>query len=65
MAFRTYLKELFDILKARAAGKEPEYHGLTKFDIELETHTMRKISGLFIDPFDRQKYRITIEPCDE
>lgn len=62
---RTFLKELFEIVKDRIAGKEPDYQGPTVLNMELETYTMRKVSGIFTDPFDGQKYRLTIEPCDE
>ena len=60
---RTFLSELFTIVRARLSGRPTMYQdGKDVLDVKLENYCAGFISGTFADPHDGQEYRLVIVP---
>lgn len=59
---RTFIGELFEIVRARLAGRPTGYAAGDVLELKRESYDERHAAAIFRDPHDGQEYRLLILP---
>lgn len=58
----TFLGELFELVRARCAGRMLPNDSRLALEIERESYTHNGVTGTFSDPYNGRRYRIAVVP---